>query len=41
MFKMGMPKAMAKQRAIELMEAVGIPNAEQRYNQFHSNFLVG
>ncbi len=41
MFKMGMPKAMAKQRAIELMEAVGIPNAEQRYNQFPFQFSGG
>jgi len=41
MFKMGMPKTMAKQRAIELMEAVGIPNAEKRYNQFPFQFSGG
>jgi oligopeptide transport system ATP-binding protein len=33
-FKMGMPKYMAKKKAIELMEQVGIPNAEKRYNSY-------
>lgn len=33
-FKMGMPKYMAKKKAIELMKQVGIPNAEKRYNSY-------
>ena len=33
-FKLGMPDEMAKKRAIELMESVGIPEAEKRYNQY-------
>src|SRR5690554_5022743 len=33
-FKLKMPRDMAKKRAIELMESVGIPFAEKRYNQY-------
>ncbi|MFA7417053.1 MAG: ABC transporter ATP-binding protein [Acholeplasma sp.] len=40
-FKMGMPEEMAKKRAIELMELVGIPSAEKRYNQFPFQFSGG
>ncbi len=40
-FKMGMPKEMAKKRAIELMEQVGISDAEKRYNQFPFQFSGG
>ncbi len=40
-FKLGMPKKMAKQRAIELMEQVGIPDAEKRYTQFPFQFSGG
>lgn len=40
-FKMGMPKEMAKKKAIELMEQVGIPNAEKRYNQYPFQFSGG
>lgn len=40
-FKMGMPDRMAKQRAIELMEQVGIPFAAQRYKQYPFQFSGG
>ncbi len=40
-FKMGMPKEMAKKRAIELMEQVGIANAAVRYNQYPFQFSGG
>ena len=40
-FKMGMPKEMAKKKAIELMQQVGIPNAEKRYNQYPFQFSGG
>ncbi|MCK9493524.1 MAG: ABC transporter ATP-binding protein [Acholeplasmataceae bacterium] len=40
-FKLGMPKKMAKQRAIELMELVGITDAEKRYTQFPFQFSGG
>ncbi len=40
-FKMGMTKEMAKRKAIELMEQVGIPNAEKRYNQYPFQFSGG
>jgi oligopeptide transport system ATP-binding protein len=40
-FKLGMPEEMAKKRAIELMESVGIPEAEKRYNQYPFQFSGG
>lgn len=40
-FKMDMPKKMAKEKAIELMEQVGIPNADKRYEQFPFQFSGG
>ena len=40
-FKMGMPKDIAKKKAIELMEQVGIENAEKRYYQFPFQFSGG
>ena len=40
-FKLGMPEEMAKKRAVELMESVGIPEAEKRYNQFPFQFSGG
>lgn len=40
-FKMGMPKEMAKKRAIELMTLVGIPEAEKRYSQYPFQFSGG
>ncbi|WP_026399949.1 ABC transporter ATP-binding protein [Acholeplasma equifetale] len=40
-FKMGMPKEMAKKRAIELMESVGITNADKRYSQYPFQFSGG
>ena len=40
-FKLGMPKKMAKKRAIELMELVGITDAEKRYTQFPFQFSGG
>lgn len=40
-FKMGMPQEMAKKKAIELMQQVGIPNAEKRYNQYPFQFSGG
>jgi len=40
-FKMNMPDEMAKKRAIELMESVGIPEAEKRYKQFPFQFSGG
>lgn len=32
--KMGMPKKIARKKAIELMESVGIPQAEKRFDQY-------
>lgn len=40
-FKMKMPKDLAKKRAIELMELVGIDNPETRYRQFPFQFSGG
>jgi oligopeptide transport system ATP-binding protein len=40
-FKLKMPKKMAKKRAIELMEQVGIVEAAKRYNQFPFQFSGG
>lgn len=40
-FKLDMPKEMARLRAIELMEAVGIPNAEIRYHHYPFQFSGG
>ena len=40
-FKSGMPKDLAKKRAIELMEQVGITDAEKRYYQFPFQFSGG
>jgi oligopeptide transport system ATP-binding protein len=40
-FKMGMPKEMAKKKALELMEQVGIANAEKRYKQYPFQFSGG
>lgn len=40
-FKGGMPKDLAKKRAIELMEQVGIHDAEKRYHQFPFQFSGG
>lgn len=39
--KLKMPRAMAKQRAIELMESVGIPDAAKRYHQYPFQFSGG
>jgi len=39
--KLKMPAKLAKKRAIELMEAVGIPNSEQRFNQYPFQFSGG
>lgn len=36
-----MPKKEAKQKALELMRAVGIPEPEQRYNQYPFHFSGG
>ncbi len=41
MFKLDMPKEMAKKRAVELMERVGITHAEKRYKQFPHQFSGG
>lgn len=41
MFKLKMPKAIAKRKAIELMESVGITEAEKRYYQFPFQFSGG
>ena len=41
MFKLKMPKELAKQRAIELMESVGITDAEKRYMQYPFQFSGG
>ena len=40
-FKLDMPDRMAKKRAIELMEQVGIPEAEKRYKQYPFQFSGG
>ncbi len=40
-FKLDMPREMARKRAIELMEAVGIPQAEKRYHQYPFQFSGG
>lgn len=40
-FKLKMPRDMAKKRAIELMESVGIPQADRRYSQFPFQFSGG
>lgn len=40
-FKLDMPKELAKKRAIELMESVGIANADKRYNQYPFQFSGG
>ena len=40
-FKSGMPKDLAKKRAIELMAQVGITDAEKRYYQFPFQFSGG
>lgn len=40
-FKMGMTKEMAKRKAIELMEQVGITEAEKRYQQYPFQFSGG
>lgn len=39
--KLKMPRAMAKKRAIELMESVGIPDAAKRYHQYPFQFSGG
>lgn len=40
-FKLNMPEKMAKKRAIELMQSVGIPEAEKRYKQYPFQFSGG
>jgi oligopeptide transport system ATP-binding protein len=40
-FKLGMPKEIARKKAIELMEQVGIAEAEKRYNQYPFQFSGG
>lgn len=40
-FKLDMPERMAKKRAIELMEQVGITEAEKRYKQYPFQFSGG
>lgn len=40
-FKMKMPQEMARQKAIELMAQVGIPNPEKRYHQYPFQFSGG
>jgi oligopeptide transport system ATP-binding protein len=40
-FKLKMPKSVAKNRAIELMEQVGITQAEKRFNQYPFQFSGG
>ena len=39
--KQKMPRAEAKARALELMEAVGIPNPEKRFNEYPFQFSGG
>jgi len=40
-FKLNMPEKLAKQRAIELMQSVGIPESEKRYKQYPFQFSGG
>jgi oligopeptide transport system ATP-binding protein len=40
-FKLNMPDQMAKERAIKLMEGVGIPEPEKRYKQYPFQFSGG
>ncbi|MBN2268761.1 MAG: ABC transporter ATP-binding protein [Acholeplasmataceae bacterium] len=40
-YKLDMPDEMAKKRAIELMESVGIANADKRYKQYPFQFSGG
>lgn len=40
-FKLGMPDELAKKRAIELMQSVGIPEAEKRFGQYPFQFSGG
>ena len=40
-YKSGMPKDLAKKRAVELMQQVGITDAEKRYYQFPFQFSGG
>lgn len=41
MLKLKMPKMLAKKRGIDLMESVGIANAEKRFNQYPFQFSGG
>ena len=40
-FKLNMPEEMARKKAIELMESVGITNADKRYKQYPFQFSGG
>ena len=33
-------KSDAKKRALDILELVGLPNAKNRFNNFHTNFQV-